>query len=195
VVAENPTTKTKVPAVQGKVGYKSPPKETQFQPGQSGNAKGRPKNAGQSLVEVTNDLAADEDMTVERLRDIARNPKSHPIKAAAAKQLLQMAIHATLADFEELDDGKSLKELAEQGVPVELLKKRKRTEKSFTDKDGQTETTVTYELEMQPLEVAGHAYDRVSDRTVGTPKQSIDHTTGGEAFNVKILRGVSMSDL
>jgi hypothetical protein len=186
------------PADQGKKpgkGGNFPPVEYQFKPGQSGHPAGRPKNAGQSLVEVTNDLAADESMTVQGLREIARDPKSHPIKAAAAKQLLQMAVHATLADFEELEDGKTLTELATAGVPVELLRKRKRTEKTFTDRDGQTETIVTYELELQPLEAAGNAYDRVSDRTVGTPKQSIDHTTGGESFNLKVVRGVAMSDL
>jgi hypothetical protein len=38
------TKNTKVPAAQGKsqVGYKSPPEEHQFKPGQSGNPKGPP---------------------------------------------------------------------------------------------------------------------------------------------------------
>lgn len=33
------------PNADAKVGYKNPPKHTQFKPGQSGNLKGRPKNA------------------------------------------------------------------------------------------------------------------------------------------------------
>jgi hypothetical protein len=183
----------KPPAEQGKpkpTWGGTPPVEHRFQPGRSGNPAGRPKNAGQSLVEVTNSLAADESMTVQRLREIARDPKSHPIKAAAAKQLLQMSMHATLADFEEIDDGKSLKELEMAGVPVELLRKRKKTEKSFTDRDGQTETTVTYELELHPLEVAGNAYDRVSDRTTGKPKQAVELTgaDGGPVQSIDLTK-------
>lgn len=40
------------------VGYKKPPKHTQFKPGQSGNPKGRPKgskNFGTSLQEILNE--------------------------------------------------------------------------------------------------------------------------------------------
>jgi hypothetical protein len=41
---KNQTKKTGIPAAQGKsdIGYKKPPEETQFKPGQSGNPKGAP---------------------------------------------------------------------------------------------------------------------------------------------------------
>ena len=40
------------------VGYKKPPKDTRFQPGQSGNPKGRPKGVNNLATDVKNALAS-----------------------------------------------------------------------------------------------------------------------------------------
>src|SRR4051812_6331122 len=79
-----------------------PPEASRWKPGQSGNPKGRPKNAGQSLLERVNQLTAEEP-TVEALRRIVRNPNESFLTITAAKQMLQGAEHATMADFEPLN--------------------------------------------------------------------------------------------
>ncbi len=63
--------------------------------GQSGNPKGRPKNAGQSIIERMNDLAL---FDIDRLESIVTNRKSSTIDVAAARRLL-----ATYHDDEQLN--------------------------------------------------------------------------------------------
>jgi hypothetical protein len=43
-------------AADGRVGYKRPPRHSQFQPGQSGNPSGRPKNARNFRTELLDEL-------------------------------------------------------------------------------------------------------------------------------------------
>jgi len=67
------------------VGYKSPPAEHQFKPGQSGNPGGPPKNAGQSFQQHLNALA---EVTEAELIIISGNADAPAVKRMAAKQLL-----------------------------------------------------------------------------------------------------------
>jgi hypothetical protein len=48
---------TEIPQKQGNVGYKKPPKETQFKPGQSGNPSGLPKGTPKVSVALMKLLA------------------------------------------------------------------------------------------------------------------------------------------
>jgi hypothetical protein len=72
------------------VGYQKPPKHTQFQPGQSGNPKGRPKK-----VSTVNELLLKE---LQSRISITINGKSHkiPLKQAMAKQLVRKAASGDL---------------------------------------------------------------------------------------------------
>ncbi len=79
----------------GRVGYKSPPVETRFKKGQSGNPKGRPKGAKGFLTELREEL--DETILVHEGKNTRRLTKRRVI----AKRLVEgglrgdpKAIHA-----------------------------------------------------------------------------------------------------
>jgi Family of unknown function (DUF5681) len=72
------------------VGYGKPPRATQFRPGQSGNAKGRPKGS-KTFVKLV-----EEELT-ERIR-ITENGKHRKItkKQGIAKQIVNQAVSGSL---------------------------------------------------------------------------------------------------
>jgi hypothetical protein len=67
------------------VGYKRPPKATQFKPGQSGNRKGRPKGARNFVTELERELNAVVPITENGVRKTVRK------KQIIAKQLVNKA--------------------------------------------------------------------------------------------------------
>lgn len=108
----NETTETTGSAVQASgvspITGVAPPVSGRWKKGQSGNPKGRAKNAGLSIIERVNELCANPDITCEDLERMAENPKEHPRNRAAAKRLLSTALDdeglsregfKTLADY------------------------------------------------------------------------------------------------
>jgi hypothetical protein len=72
------------------IGYRRPPKATQFQPGKSGNPSGRPKNSKNLLAEIFDELSA-----VEHVREGGKEVKTTKARAIA-KQLVRAAIDGDL---------------------------------------------------------------------------------------------------
>jgi hypothetical protein len=54
-----------------KVGYKNPPIETRFKPGQSGNPKGRPKDRQKNVLETLNATLQKKIMAIENGKKIS----------------------------------------------------------------------------------------------------------------------------
>lgn len=65
-----------------RIGYKKPPKKTQFKKGKSGNPKGRPKKAKPDF---------DEYFVVDQMFDIAVDDKTYKIKGGQLIQHLLLA--------------------------------------------------------------------------------------------------------
>lgn len=139
----------------------TPPVEHQFQPGVSGNPKGRP-SAGAALVELVNVLGARNPIESE-LRRIARDQNIGWMDRAAAERALRTLEAGDIADFEDwLTGDTSLQELREKGLNTELLKKCK-----IDDEGGRS-------LELHDR--AGADFDRIADRTEGRPSQALKLT-------------------
>lgn len=69
----------------GIVGYGKPPIEHQIKPGEVRNPGGRPKNAGLSIIEAHNAMAA---MSFEEIEAIAKDKSAPMAKRAAATRWL-----------------------------------------------------------------------------------------------------------
>src|SRR5688500_7113469 len=91
-----------------------PPVEYRFQPGTSGNSKGR-RNAGATIADWMNALAAKE-LTEADLRKIHGDPKQPQTRRIAAERLLH-SLSPDMADYEPYLDGTmTLAELKASGV-------------------------------------------------------------------------------
>jgi hypothetical protein len=138
-----------------------PPVEHRFQPGTSGNPKGR-RNAGATIADWMNALAAKE-LTEADLRKIHGDPKQPQPRRIAAERLLH-SLSPDMADYEPFLDGtKTLAELKASGVDTSAVKKAK-TRVHTDDKGG---TTVIREIELH--DHSGAEFDRICDRTNGKP--------------------------
>jgi hypothetical protein len=165
-----------------------PPVEARFKPGESGNPAGR-KSAGATIKEQFNWLA-EQDLNEAEVRKIARDKSLPWTRRAAAERILRTLEAGDLADMEPALRGeKDLTTLRSEGVNTEIVKKIK--VKTRVTPDGEE----VIEREMELHDRAGTDIDRILDRTEGKPAQSVDHTTGGKPFTVKVLRGVSMDDI
>lgn len=160
------------PAGAGR-GGNVPPPEHRWQPGQSGNPKGRP-TAGASLREWLN-VFADAAMTERQLADVARDPDAPWAKRAAAQRALRTIQMPDLADFEPYAKGDvSLQDLRAAGIDTSMLKKAKvKNRKVFSGgPDDAPEELVEREIELK--DPAGEEFDRIADRTEGRPTQRVD---------------------
>src|SRR5258708_8159578 len=72
------------------VGYKNPPRRTQFRPGQSGNPKGRPKGSKNLRKELEKELAARISI------DDRGGQKEIPVRRLILKQLVRLAANLDL---------------------------------------------------------------------------------------------------
>jgi uncharacterized protein DUF5681 len=72
------------------VGYKNPPRRTQFRPGQSGNPKGRPKGSKNLRRELEKELAARISI------DDRGSQKAIPVRRLILKQLVRLAAKGDL---------------------------------------------------------------------------------------------------
>lgn len=148
-------------------GYQPPGAAPTFPPGVTGNPAGRP-SFGATTVEWINQLRETPEPDLER---IARDRGEKPTKRAAAIQLLEILAGATeLADFADLaNDDESLQDVKRRGLTTRRIRKLKTTVRRIDGKDGETETRREIELS----DKGGDCLDRLLDRTIGKPSQSV----------------------
>lgn len=112
-------------------------------------------------------------MTETELRKIARDPAEKWSKRSAAERMIRTLEAGNIADFAPyLDGDKTIGDLQQAGVNVEVVKRAKTREKVYTDRDGTIEKT--YEREIELHDRAGADFDRICDRTDGKPSQSVE---------------------
>ena len=114
----------------GAVGYKQPPREYQFRPGQSGNPSGRPKGSRNFKSELREELGelvtirdGEREIEVSKQRALIKNLVAAAIDGnqRAAASVLAMCVRM-LADAEE-DDGL---EGEDQEIVKAFTKRKKR---------------------------------------------------------------------
>jgi hypothetical protein len=127
-------------------------------PGEVRNPKGR-TTAGASIREYMNAMAEAE-LTETELRTIARSKVQPWTRRAAAERILRTLETGDVADFLPVVEGKkTLKELRDEGINTEVVKKIKPSE---------------HGVEIELHDRAGADVDRIMDRTDGRPKQTVD---------------------
>src|SRR6185369_6861973 len=77
------------------VGYRKPPKETRFKPGQSGNPKGRPKGNSNLASDLSAELG--EQITVREGGEARRVSKQRALIKSLTAKALQGDVRATTA--------------------------------------------------------------------------------------------------
>jgi len=119
------------------VGNKSPPTQTQFKPGQSGNSKGRPKARrsfeAEILAELEQPVGADDDVrdiTITKRLAIAKSLVGRAIKGdfRVAMMLFEISKQADEKEgdaTEEVEQKKFLEEYIEQEVQKRMETKPK----------------------------------------------------------------------
>ena len=97
-------------STQDKVGYKSPPKTTQFKPGQSGNPKGRPKGTknlrtdlGEELAEKITVTEGGKQLFISKQRAMLKSLMARSIKGetAAARALINLIVGLEMVDVKD----------------------------------------------------------------------------------------------
>jgi Family of unknown function (DUF5681) len=113
------------------VGYKRPPREHQFRPGQSGNPSGRPKGARNFKSELREELSelvtvrdGDQEIEVSKQRALIKSLVAAAIegKQRAAASVLAMCVRM-LADAE---DDEAIESVEDREIVEAFTKRKKR---------------------------------------------------------------------
>ena len=113
------------------VGYKRPPREHQFRPGQSGNPSGRPKGARNFKTELREELSelvtvrdGDREIEVSKQRALIRSVVAAAIDGnqRAAASVLAMCMRM-LADAEDDD---AIEDVGDREIVEAFTKRKKR---------------------------------------------------------------------
>ena len=97
-------------STQDKIGYKSPPKNTQFKPGQSGNPKGRPKGTKNLRTDLSEELAekiavteGGQQLVISKQRAMLKSLMAKSIKGetAAARALINLIVGLEMVDVKD----------------------------------------------------------------------------------------------
>jgi hypothetical protein len=153
-----------------RVGYKRPPIETRFQPGNPGST-GR-KTAGATVKEWQNYFSMQK-MSETDLRKIARDKNEDWNRRTAANQMLRTLECPDISDYSGLLSGENrIEDLRAMGINTEVVKKLKQRTRRTSMKDGNIEEIVERDIEF--YDRAGENFDRVCDRTDGKPTQSVE---------------------
>ena len=97
-------------STQDKVGYKSPPRTTQFKPGQSGNPKGRPKGTKNLRTDLSEELAekiavteGGQQLVISKQRAMLKSLMAKSIKGetAAARALINLIVGLEMVDVKD----------------------------------------------------------------------------------------------
>lgn len=152
-------------------------------PGERRMTGGR-KSAGLAIIEWINALQG---KTHAEYKAIARDPEAPGNKRVAAIQWLKSLSDATdIGDYSELMEGsKTLSQYVQEGRDLRKIKRVKRR----VDKDG----NVSNEIDLDTS--GGMTLDRILDRTVGKPVQTMEISTDGSLRPVILApQGVSISE-
>jgi len=143
------TASDRQPEDEYNVGYKKPPKHTQFKPGQSGNPRGRPKGSKNLKTELAEALAetvivreGDVTRTVSKRRALLTSQVNRAIKGDAKSAALITSLDSRLLD--EGDDPVRITEIIHEDdrAVVETLKHRLSLKREKDDReDGSPDET------------------------------------------------------
>lgn len=93
-----------------KVGYRKPPTNTQFKPGQSGNPKGRPKGTKNLRTDLSEELAekiavteGGQQLVISKQRAMLKSLMAKSIKGetAAARALINLIVGLEMVDVKD----------------------------------------------------------------------------------------------
>jgi len=93
-----------------KVGFKRPPRHTQFKPGQSGNPKGRPKGTKNLRTDLSEELAekitvteGGQQLVISKQRAMLKSLMARSIKGdtAAARALINLIVGLEMVDVQD----------------------------------------------------------------------------------------------
>lgn len=135
-------------------------------PGKPG--PGRPKNAGLSIKEWMNCLAASRISDAELYR-IAKGQRQIRAKRIAAGRLIQASQLPDMADFDKFFEGEKLTQLRKKGVDTTVVKKHKTREiPQGNDKNGNPlPPIIEHEIELKDAGLANT--EHVVEQTDGKP--------------------------
>lgn len=146
---------------------------TPVQPGQVLNPSGR-KVLGAYITECKNSLGdklSKGEIGWNDIREMARSGKGN--WRPAAVQMIQSVELPRMADYEPLLDGEmDARGLEKSGVDTTAIKKMKLKRREIPQ-DNDDPPIVEYEREIELHNRSGEAFDRIMDRTVGKPAQSV----------------------
>lgn len=112
-----------MPVEDTPVGYKKPPKSSQFKPGQSGNPSGKSKGL-RSIASELRDILSEE-MTVSTGNEIKRVTKQRALASALVTAAIEGDLRATAIVMGHLNRDSSSKDSNEEDIDFSAIDQRK----------------------------------------------------------------------